>query len=276
MMNVSEDDGLPWRDCGKWTEDKLWFWHRYLSITTSAMVGNPKWKGGLVYVDLFAGPGICRMRETGKRIPGSPLIAAHAPKRFEKIILVERNEAYSIACDERMRKSPAADRYKMFTGDCNSLITSVTREIPRGALTLAFIDPEGLHVHFETLKELASGRQVDFLLLFADAIDVVRNVDQYEQESDSNLDLMLGSDSGWRDDWAQLQNRSGANVRSLFPKIYQRQIQRHLKYTGFREKVIKGPQGPLYTLIYASKHELGLEFWDIITKKDRAGQGELF
>ena len=255
VMNVSEDDGLPWRDCGKWTEDKLWFWHRYLSITTSAMVGNPKWKGGLVNVDLFAGPGICRVRETGKRIPGSPLIAAHAPKRFEKIILVERNDANSIACDERMRKSPAADRYKMFTGDCNSLITSVTREIPRGALTLAFIDPEGLHVHFETLKELASGRRVDFLLLFADAIDVVRNVDQYEQESDSNLDLMLGSDSGWRDDWAQLQNRSGDNVRSLFPKIYQRQIQRHLKYTGFREKVIKGPRGPLYTLIYASMHE---------------------
>lgn len=274
LTTVSEDDGLPCRDCGRWTEDKLWFWHRYLSITTNAMVGNPNWKSGLVYVDLFAGPGVCRMRETGQRIPGSPLIAAHAPKPFEKILMVELDEINADACNERMRRSPAADRYRVFQGDCNELIKDVTREIPRGALTLAFIDPEGLHIHFETLKELASDRRVDFLLLFADAIDVVRNVDQYEKESDSTLDKMLGSDSEWRDDWAQLQNRSGAHVRSLFPKIYQRQIKKHLKYSGFRQKIIKGPQGPLYTLIYASMHERGLEFWDKITKKDRTGQGK--
>src|SRR5258708_7743313 len=88
---VEFDDGLPTRDAGSWTVDKLWFWHRYIEITTSAMVGNPKWTAGLVYVDLFAGPGICTLRETRERIPGSALIAAHASKPFEKILVCERD-----------------------------------------------------------------------------------------------------------------------------------------------------------------------------------------
>jgi hypothetical protein len=74
------DDGLPAREVGSWTEDKLYFWNRYIDITTKAMIGNPQWPAGLAYVDLFAGPGICRLKETGRRIPGSTLIAANSPK----------------------------------------------------------------------------------------------------------------------------------------------------------------------------------------------------
>ena len=55
--SVSKDDGFPTREVGHWSERKLWFWNRYIEITTSSMVGHPKWPAGLVYVDLFAGPG---------------------------------------------------------------------------------------------------------------------------------------------------------------------------------------------------------------------------
>ncbi len=41
----------------------------------------------------------------------------------------------------------------------------------------------------------------------------------------------------------------------------------------FGEEVIKGKNGPLYRLVFASKHERGLEFWDKITKKELGGQG---
>ena len=72
---VEKDDGLPtWEEAGHWTLEKLNFWHRYLEITTKAMVDNPVWRGGVVYVDLFAGAGICTLKDSGKRIPGSVLL----------------------------------------------------------------------------------------------------------------------------------------------------------------------------------------------------------
>ena len=70
--HVAEDDGLPCRPAGAWTEEKLFTWNRYIEITSTAMATNPKWSG-LVYVDLFGGPGICKSKETKKRFPGSAL-----------------------------------------------------------------------------------------------------------------------------------------------------------------------------------------------------------
>jgi three-Cys-motif partner protein len=273
---VKTDDNLIVRECGQWTVDKLWFWSRYISITTTAMVGKPKWPGGLVYVDLFAGPGVCRVHDTKERIPGSPLIAANAPKPFKKIICVELGEKEADACKQRLSRSPANKSFMVIRGDCNEVIEEVVAAIPKRALTLAFIDPEGLDVHWNTLATLAENRRVDFLLLFADAGDLVRNIRLYESIPDSKLDKMLGPDSGWREEWRSLDNRTGTNIRALFPAIYRRQIERLLKYQGFREKVIDGPHGPLYRLVYASKHERGLEFWDKITQSDRGGQRSLF
>ena len=84
-QKVAIDDHLKVRDVGSWTIDKLFFWNRYIEIATTAMVGHPQWSAGLIYVDLFAGPGVCRLRDTGERLPGSPLIAANAPKAFRRI-----------------------------------------------------------------------------------------------------------------------------------------------------------------------------------------------
>ncbi len=271
---VAKDDGLPTRPCGAWTEQKLHIWHRYLEITTSAMVGKSAWEG-LVYIDLFCGPAVCQVRESGKRLPGSPLIAAHAAKPFRKLILSDIDESCVAACRSRLESSPAKGRFELLTGDCNAIAEAIADKIPRGALSLAFIDPESLDVHFSTLQTIAKDRAVDFLLLFADATDLVRNVELYEKEG-SKLDAMLGPGSGWREDWAALKNRSGMNVRELFPKIYERQIRRHLQYVGLRREVVSGPHGPLYSLLYASKHERGLEFWDKIAKKELGGQTRMF
>ena len=108
---VEDDDGLPTRESGSWAEDKLFFWNRYIDITTTAMVDHPAWPEGLVYLDLFAGPGICSIRGSNRRVPGSPLIAAHAPKQFRKILLCELDPKNAMACEQRLKQSPASDRY---------------------------------------------------------------------------------------------------------------------------------------------------------------------
>src|SRR6266851_7859033 len=266
---VKNDDHLPVREVRHWTEEKLWFWNRYLEITTTAMVGKPQWRAGLVYVDLFGGPGVLRLRQSRKRIPGSPLLAAYAPKPFRNILVCELDSKLADACRTRLARSPASGKFKVFDGDCNAVINKIVKEIPQRALTLAFIDPTGLHAHFTTIKTLADCGRVDLLILFADAYDILRNLDRYVRQSDSPLDLTLGEGSNWRKKLEQLPNRSWQNLRKLFADIFRDQL-RKLDYIRFGEKTFQSYNRkiPLYRVIYASKHDRGLEFWEKVTSRE--------
>lgn len=274
---VDSDDGLPVRESGRWAEDKLWFWHRYIEITTTAMVASPRWKAGLVYVDLFAGPGVCHLDQTNKRIPGSPLIAARAKKPFRRILLCEKDRKSASACETRMQATPATKTFEMFVGDCNKRIDDIVARIPHGALTLAFLDPTGLHAHISTLAKLSAGGRVDLLILFPDAVDAVRNVEySYFPKPGSNLDQVLGDDSNWRAEWKQLGSTEGPKVRRWFAGLYRRQLERHAGYSHFGEEVIRRQRRPLYRLVYATKHARGLDFWSKVTTRESGGQKRLF
>jgi len=240
------------------------------------MVGHPSWPAGLAYVDLFAGPGVCQLRENGLRIPGSTLIAAHAPKSFQAILAAELKPDLAAALDARLKDSPAAAVAKVFPGDCNATVDQMILQIPKRALTLAFIDPEAMNVEFETIRKLAGCGQVDLLILFADRMDLVRNVDRYfSAGKDSTLDRMMGPESRWRELWPQLANRSSDNICKLFVKEFQTQLKMLLGYRVFGEKTMSNANGPIYRLIFASKNAKGLEFWNKVTRKDRGGQMEL-
>jgi three-Cys-motif partner protein len=164
-------------------------------------------------------------------------------------------------------------RCHVLTGDCNERIDDIVNLIPPGSLTLAFVDPKGLDAKFSTIRALARRRRVDFVVLFADAYDIIRNVElNYRQDPNSTLDQVLGPDSQWRERLDALASPTGANKRRLFREIYEEQLKRHLGYEHIRHKAIKSRHGPVYTLVYASKSKLGLKFWDEALKKEAGGQ----
>jgi three-Cys-motif partner protein len=272
------DDGLRnWEQAGHWTRDKLYFWKRYIDITTAAMHGHRAFPGGLVYVDLFAGAGVCTLRDSGERIPGSAIIAVSAQKPFARILVCEKDPELAEACRTRLARTLVAQRCHVFTGDCNCLIGQIVEKIPDDSLTLAFIDPKGLDAKFETIATLSRDRRVDFVVLFADAYDINRNAHYYYWDnSNSKLDQVLGPDSDWRAQIDNLANQSSVNLRKKFADIYKDQLRRHLGYSAFHEKVICDGGMPLYRLIYASRHSLGLKFWEEAVGQDSAGQRELF
>lgn len=272
---VADDDQLPVREVGSWTEDKLFYWNRYIEITTTAMVGSPRWGGGVVYVDLFGGPGICTLRESGKRIPGSALLAAMAPKPFTRILVCEKDPKTADACRTRLSKLTATGQAIVFEGDCNEKISEIEREIPERALVLAFIDPEGLHVDFNTIQTLANDRRVDLLVLFADRYDVVRNIQLYLAQQDSNLDRFLGCGE-WRKQLSELPSHDAASLCKFFTAFYQQQLIDRLQYQAVSDEVMKSVNTALYRVVYASKHPKGLEFWDKIKRIDGRGQLALF
>jgi three-Cys-motif partner protein len=273
---VEKDDGLSsWDEVGTWTEEKLYFWHRYLEITTNAMTNNPHFPGGLVYVDLFAGAGICTLKESGRRIPGSVLIAANTNKPFTRIIACEQNREFAEACETRLLRTHIRNRCHVLKGDCNELIDKVIDLIPERSLTLAFIDPKGLDAKFSTIEKLAKLRRVDIVALFADAYDITRNIHIYREEPNSKLDQVLGPGSGWREKLDKLPNPQGFQ-RKLFAEIYMDQLKCHLGYIEMNSQTISGNNGPLYSLIYASNHQLGLKFWIEALGKNVHGQKRLF
>jgi three-Cys-motif partner protein len=278
----SQPDGLPtWEEAGRWTRDKLYFWKQYIDITTNAMRGQRGQRAfpdGLVYVDMFGGAGVCTLKGHSKtRYPGSAIIAAHAPMPFRKIIVCEKNRRLAAACRARLAKTAVADHCEVLDGDCNQLVDEIVRRIPKRSLTLAFVDPKALDAEFSTVATLAKNARVDFVVLFADALDINRNAEHvYRSNPNSRLDQVLGPDSQWREELDKLENPDHVTRRKLFAEIYQRQLNRWLGFTFFDEKVMKCKGVPLYRLVYASKHKLGLRFWREALKEDSDGQRALF
>ena len=258
---ISSIDGLPVRDSGPWIQRKYFFLKKYMDIFTRAMKG--KWQNRLSYIDLFAGPGRCLIRDTNSEVDGSPLIALS--HEFSKYILVEADPENLHALRQRCGKSPKHGSIQIIEGDCNAVISKI---IPEG-LSLAFIDPTGIDVHFNTIRKLTSGHPVDLLMTIPFQMDIKRNFERFKQQgSRSKLWKFLGGDVDWsivRDAEAALELFKGRVKRLGYKTVFSREI------------VIKNVQRnvPMYFLFFASKNPKGFEFWNKITARDETGQYQL-
>ena len=83
------DDGLPVQCVGEWAEDKYWFLGRYVEATRHAR--KKFWQNGnAVYVDLYCGPGRCRVRPTKKEVDnGAMKVMAHREVPFNEYHFVD-------------------------------------------------------------------------------------------------------------------------------------------------------------------------------------------
>ena len=65
-------DGLPARVSGDWIRRKHHYLDRCCDITATGMKNKFRER---VFVDVMAGPGLCKIKDTGEEYPGSPLVA---------------------------------------------------------------------------------------------------------------------------------------------------------------------------------------------------------
>ena len=182
-------DGLIVRPSGPWIRKKYFFLERYADIFTRGM----KRQWDLTYIDLFAGPGRCRIDLMNEETDGSPLIALNYD--FSRYIFIEKDEKSYDALKKRCADSPKRSRTQFIPGDCNSVIQKVD---PTG-LSLAFIDPTGIDIHFDTIKTLTKNRRVDLLMTIQLGMDIKRNFGAYVKTGQgSQLDLFLGGGVDWQ------------------------------------------------------------------------------
>ncbi len=273
------DDGLPTRPVGEWTAEKLWYLERYLSQTLTALRDKP-WRG-LHYIDLFAGPGKGRT-SAGDVLLGSPLLAVTLKYRFTGYFFSDIDGAYIDALRQRCSGVPDV-RY--FVGDANEVVRTVTeiingidREYLLGqwsSMNVAFLDPEGLELKWDTVETLSRVRRMDMLIYYPQ-MGINREASkEYQKSPPTSLDYFFGG-SEWRDVYAHYPRRE---LHSRLVELYKRKL-RQLGYKvdfDISEPLMRNKRrrAPLYRLLLVSKHPLGAKFWRNALAKDRYGQKRL-
>jgi len=262
-----KEDGLYIPTVGEWSHDKHYYLSRYIRAFTTSMKGK-EWSG-LHYIDLFAGAGIERLQTSRQLDWGSPLVAAYAPHPFDKLHLCEKSTRKYSALKQRI--TIIRPDSQLLCGDANKKIQEIIKEIPQGTLSLAFLDPYGLHLHFPTLQVLSEIR-TDLIVFFPDHLDALRNWEKnYAEDPNSNLDRCLGPNCDWR---SSIKETPPDRHAEVLRKLYVSQI-RSLGYEHFEYRRIYAKGHPLYTLIFCTRSKFAAELWGRISQIEHNGQRTL-
>lgn len=286
------DDQLPMRSSGSWVIEKLHYVKKYIDMFTTSMHGKP-WRNRR-YIDLFSGPGKCVVRETGKIILGSPLISLKTRYPFTDYIFIDKDDTNIDALQQRCSPFEAKTNINYSIGDSNLLVKEVVRDIIStdkrfikdswSSLNLAFLDPEGLELEWRTVEALASVTKMDLIIHYSQA-GLNRNLDRcFDDQAETIIDRFFG-DRTWRSIFDQERKKSkkiSSIHRALIDHYKSKLVD--LGYVDVHsleddyEPLMKGTPTnvPLYRLLFASKHELGHDFWSKVTQKDVYGQARLF
>ena len=266
----SEDDGLPARCVGGWSSNKHYYIERYIDIFHSGM---GKKFPTINYIDLFAGPGKCRIKRTRELTDGSPLIAARFG--FSGYFLVDMNPDAVAALEKRF---PHTTRAMFYPEDCNRCAADIRARTSDYALNLLVADQTTVQLKFETLRLLTEGRRVDLIIYFPTgmyfkrAVPVLKDTEKIEGVNDFFGDRGEGL-AIWRSSPPYAQNTAivayyKERLKTIGYQFYEK-IDRDIVIMNEENNV------ELYRLILASKHVLGSQFWRKIQKVDHKGQREL-
>ena len=285
---LPEDDGLRARSFGPWVAVKLDYLKRYIDVFETSMRNRP-WRQR-TYIDLFAGSGKCYVKTQNKFYLGSPLLALSTQYPFTHYYFVDIDEANITALQQRCG-NPKNITYKV--GDSNQKVFDILADIKKvdnqfikgiySSLNLAFLDPDGLELEWRTVEALAQADKMDLIIHYSQ-FGLTRNIEGfYKSNEETVIDRFFG-DQEWRKVYRDyLHNRSQGGIHRQLIDYYKSKLQT-LGYvdvlrddeTG-AEPLIRNAKrkAPLYRLIFASKHQLGHDFWKAVTRKDVYGQERL-
>ena len=261
------DDGLLTPEVGPWAEEKYRRVGMYTEMFATGM--KNRWDQH-VYLDLFAGPGHVHLRGTSRIVLGSPLIALSLPDRFDRYVFCDANEEAVDALRTRTAEMSPDAPVEFVLGDANERVDQIMNRLPvhGRVLSLCFLDPYKLNVHFETVRRLAENRPIDFLILLALYLDANRNIERYVRDESTVIGRFLG-DAEWRPKW-ESASASGMSVAEFLAAEYSG----HMASLGYipmaLDRMVKirtrDRRVPLYYLALFSRDERGLYFWDEVRK----------
>lgn len=165
------------------------------------ILGQSRGVRDLFVLDLFAGPG-----EYRDGIGGSPVIAADAALVVQSSLgergrqvavhlrLVERNDATRALLRAAMTRYDGLVDYVILDGTADERAPGLLTE-SLGAPTLALLDPDGIEVSYDLVRQFGGRRGTELLLSF----DVQALLRCAEVEDGHAVSRFFGDEASWRD-----------------------------------------------------------------------------
>lgn len=276
---------------GPWAAAKLDALEAYLKFYGTAL---SKQSFKRVYIDAFAGACITKLRGTGVTVEpspffdepddteaqeefilGSPVRALNVPNAFHHHYFFDLDETRA-----EILRDLTKERHDVTVqvGDCNPLIRNLAPSLKeRNTRGVAFLDPYGAHLEWATLEALAGTGTMEVVINFplAMAINrlITRSGDVRERWSDQltacfgthewrtiaysrEVDLFGNEVTKKKNDVAEkLLDLYVGRLKTLFPFVATPHLIRNTRNT------------PLYYLIWAGPHKLGLKGADYILRQ---------
>jgi three-Cys-motif partner protein len=258
-----EDDGLHTPEVGDWAEHKYRLIAYYAEMFSTSM--KQKWDSR-AYIDLFAGAGRGRVRDTARILETSALLALGVPDPFDRYVFCDLDPACTDALQRRCdREYGDTRRVNYLTGDSNELVQEILdlmrEQRQRGSLlSFCVADPcKMANLKFSTIEQLST-LYADFLVLIPSYMDAHRNEGAYMSSGNTTVEEFLG-DPDWRTKRAASAGDFGAFIVDQFGQAMKRL---GFIYNGPGEEVpiyLPGKNFKLYHLAFYSKNELGMKFW---------------
>lgn len=258
------------------TETKLWILEEYLPQFLSASSGQSE----RIYLDAFAGEGFGLARyDPTKQIAGSPLIALRAisgDSQFTKLRFFETG-AVAEKLESRLGDEFPKRDWRIYSGDCNELMADCLADLKlfRWAPTFAFLDPDGLDIHWETLRALADHKRgyggpsrdkpeylTEMFLLFSSSGLIRTLVENPDQVHDSVVrrTTELFGDESWRSihESVVAKRINQSQARDEYLNLMRWKLEKELGYLWthpFEIQITKNV--PLYHMIFATCNRAG-------------------
>ena len=259
------------------TRHKNYYLKRYLEIMTTA-IPMVKWKpgGGRVYMDPFAGPGMCLVEGTDEQVLGSPLIALRTRGPFDRYYFGDLSDdniqTLQIRISDEERSDLVVD-YRTGRAD-ESLEIWMSHEGPL-VLFVVYLDPEGLEVPWRTMELLASMKHIDVILTLWDSA-VTRNYERFRDRETSSFDDWFGSNA-WK-----VVAKEKPTSKAASHAIMEAYVG-NLRQLGFFVDLKDAPRitvsemgVPLYWFLFMSKEKKAVELWHKARVIDHLGQRSMF
>jgi len=269
---IDGDDGLPAEEVGVWAKEKHDCLCRYIDISRRARekyLGSGK--AGATYIDLFCGPGRCRVRDTGEWIDGG-VVAAWKKSRdggapFTQVYIGDIDTQLREAAANRLRQM-GAPVIEIDGAAVQSVERVVARVNPYG-LHFAFLDPFDLaNLNFDIIVVLSRLRRID-MLVHVSQMDLQRNAISYARAERSAFDLFA---PGWRERVPVDQSQQA--LRQQVFQYWRDRVAGLGVWPSMEMRSLTGGNNqPLYWLLMAAKHPLPHKLW--ATASNIEGQGKL-
>jgi three-Cys-motif partner protein len=221
-----------------------------------------------LYIDGFASSGMGFDPRTGETYSGSALLCLDVDPPFTACHLIEKDEGRAAALRETTDQYPHAH---VWQADANVEIPRILATLNPKAPTLAFLDPDGTQLHWNTVKALADHKRgrgrykVELLILFPLQMAVLRLLNfktgKIPLASAKRLDAMLGAETPWREIVSMRltgEITTPEETKLAFLDAYAEGLHRRLEYEHVLHREVANERGrSLYYLVFASDCEVG-------------------